>query len=97
MLDITRNQYFLAGLILLALGAQFRMTYSVTLTPEFTQMLAERTGHPAAAVGAVAATSTGTVKPAIQKTFQPPEWLGWALLSAGSVLVLHSMAMRKPE
>ncbi len=97
MMDVTRNQYFLAGLILLSLGAQFRMTDSVTLTPEFTQLLAERTGHPAASVGAVATTSMGGAKPAIQKIFQPPEWLGWALLSAGSVLVLHSMAMRKPE
>ena len=31
------------------------------------------------------------------KTFRPPEWLGWSLLSIGSVLVLHSWGMKKPD
>jgi hypothetical protein len=25
----------------------------------------------------------------------PPEWIGWMLISLGSVLVLHSLAMPK--
>jgi hypothetical protein len=31
-----------------------------------------------------------------KKVVQPPEWLGWCLMSIGGVLVLHSLAMRKP-
>jgi hypothetical protein len=31
-----------------------------------------------------------------QKTIQPPEWIGWCLMSIGGVLILHSLAMRKP-
>lgn len=49
---------------------------------------------------AAAANSTDTLLGAETKfpakTFQPPEWIGWALLSIGAVLVLHSLAMPKP-
>jgi hypothetical protein len=30
------------------------------------------------------------------RTVTPPDWIGWALLSVGSVLVLHSLVMPKP-
>ena len=97
MLDISRNQYFLAGLVVLLLGIQFRMVYSFTMTPECTQFVAEQTGHPLAAVNAATATASPTQTPIVKKTVEPPEWIGWALLSIGSVFVLHSMAMRKPD
>ncbi len=92
-----RNQYFLAGLVLLFLGVECRMIESITLTPEFTQFLAERTGHPWAAVQSTASTVAPSVKPTFKKTFEPPEWIGWSLISMGAVLVLHSLAMRPPE
>ena len=53
IMDISRNQFFFAGLVCLLLGAQFRLIDNVELTPEFTQFLAERTGHPLAAVDAM--------------------------------------------
>ena len=31
-----------------------------------------------------------------KKEVTPPNWVGWLMLSAGVVLVLHSMAMPKP-
>ncbi len=96
-MDISRNQYFLAGLVLLFLGIQFRMINTITLTPEFTQLLAERTGHPLAAVNAAAPAATTSAEPVLKKTFRPPDWLGWSLISAGSVLILHSLAMRRPD
>ena len=34
--------------------------------------------------------------PTPRRTIHPPEWIGYALLSVGSVLVLHSLAMKKP-
>ena len=52
MMDITRNQFLFAGLLCLFLGGQFRLVDTFELTPEFTQFLAERTGHPLASVSA---------------------------------------------
>jgi hypothetical protein len=96
MMDITRNQYFFAGLACLLIGIQFRMVDSVELTPEFTQFLAERTGHPLAAVNAATQSLTPSERPIAKKTVIPPDWLGFSLLSIGAVLILHSWAMKKP-
>jgi hypothetical protein len=96
MMDITRNQYFFAGLLCLLMGMQMRMVESAVLTPHFTQFLAERTGHPLASVNAATQTLTQSDAPPAKKTVYPPEWLGWSLLSLGSVLVLHSWGMKKP-
>jgi hypothetical protein len=94
-MDISRNQFFFAGLVCLLLGAQFRLIDNVELTPEFTQFLAERTGHPLAAVGATTQALIPAEKPIVKKTVHPPDWLGFILLSAGAVLVLHSLGMKK--
>ena len=96
MMDITHNQYFFVGLACLLLGFQFRMVDSIELTPEFTQFLAERTGHPLASVTATTQTLTQSEEPSIKKTVRPPDWLGWSLVSLGSVLILHSWGMKKP-
>jgi hypothetical protein len=96
-MEITRNQYYLAGLVLFFLGIQFRMIETVELSPECTQFLAERTGHPLAAVSATTQSLTQTEKPTVKKTVRPPDWIGWSLLSIGTVLVLHSWAMQKPS
>ncbi len=96
MMDITRNQYFFAGLACLLLGLQFRMVDSIELTPQFTQFLAERTGHPLASVNAASGLLTPSEQPIAKKVIRPPDWIGWSLISLGSVLVLHSWAMKKP-
>ena len=96
MMDISRNQYFFAGLLFLMLGGQLRMVDTVELTPEFTQFLAERTGHPLAAVNGMSQFLTLSEKPLAKKSFQPPECIGYGLLSIGAVLVLHSLGMKKP-
>ncbi len=97
MMDITRNQFFYAGLVLLLLGIQFRMVESFDLNGELTRILAEQSGKPLAAVGNVAQALTQSEKPLVKaKNVRPPDWLGWSLASAGSVLILHSWAMKKP-
>ena len=96
MTDITRNQFFFAGLACLLIGIQFRVVDSFELTPQFTQFLAERTGHPLASVNAAAGTLTQSDKPMARKCVQPPEWLGFSLISIGAVLILHSFGMKKP-
>ena len=96
MMDITRNQFLFAGLVLLFLGLQFRAVDTIELTPELTQLLAEQSNHPLASVNASAALVTGAQKPVATKTVRPPEWLGWALVSLGATLIMHAMAMKAP-
>jgi hypothetical protein len=95
MMDITRNQFFFAGFLCLLMGLQFHTVESAELTPEFTQFLAERTGHPLASVNNAAQNFMQSDKPPAKKTVRPPDWLGWSLVSVGGVLVLHSWAMKK--
>jgi hypothetical protein len=96
-MDITRNQYFLVGLVLLYLGIELLCVASVTLTPEFTLFLAKQTNHPIASLNTVTESFAPDAPPAVPpKTVVPPDWIGWALASVGSVLILHSFAMKKP-
>ncbi|TWT37723.1 hypothetical protein KOR34_26860 [Posidoniimonas corsicana] len=97
-MELNRNQYFFAGILLVLIGMQLRMVSSFVLTPEVTQMLAKPAAvaqggaPPTLAISSTAAGITGA-----RKTVKPPEWLGWCLISVGSVLILHSLAMKKPD
>jgi hypothetical protein len=96
-MDITRNQYFLVGLVVLFLGIELLSVESFTLTSEFTMILAKQTNHPITKLTIVTDTLAPDAAPPIPaKTVVPPEWVGWSLVSLGSVLVLHSWAMKKP-
>jgi len=96
MMDITRNQYFFAGLVLLLLGIQFRVVDSFDLTAELTSMLTKQSNQPVASVATATQSLTQLDKPVLKKNVRPPDWVGWLLLSAGAVLILHSWAMKKP-
>lgn len=95
-MELNRNHYFLVGVVFLLLGLQFQLIKSAKLTPEFTKFLAEQTNHPAATASNAMGTLFGTEVALPAKPFVPPEWLGWCLLSIGSVLSLHAMALKKP-
>lgn len=95
-MDINRNQVFVAGLILLCLGLEFRLTDSFVLTSKVTKMLAEQTKHPVAAASNTMGSIFGGEATLPPQSLRPPEWIGWALLSAGSVLILHCLTMAKP-
>ncbi len=90
-----RNHIFMIGAILLFLGIQFRMVETVVLNEETTQFLAKRFGNEAErSVISMPELLGGTSQ--AQKQITPPGWVGWLMLSAGVVLVLHSLAMPKP-
>ena len=95
-MEITRNQYFCVGLVLLFLGIEFRAIDSAVLTPEFTNILLKRSGNPVAAVNSVSELLSPSQRPVLQKTVHPPEWIGWSLLTIGCVAVFHALAMAKP-
>jgi hypothetical protein len=96
-MDITRNQYWGAGVVLLCIGIQFLFVDSVELTPSFTQFISDRPAQPLAAVGAsplLGATDQGPPK---GKVVHLPEWFGWPFISIGAVLASHSLALAKPS
>ncbi len=91
-MEFNRNQFMMIGVVLLLLGLQFRLFDSCTLNPKTTAFLANRFQESSSATPSLFSTDT----PAIRKVIRPPAWLGWSLMSIGSVLVLHSLAMKKP-
>jgi len=93
-MEFNRNQFMMIGVVLLLLGLQLRTFESCTLNPKTTQFLASRFSDSASS----AATNTlfATNSSAVRKVVRPPSWLGWSLMSIGSVLILHSLAMKKP-
>jgi hypothetical protein len=92
-MELNRNHYFMAGVVLLLLGIQLRLVDSYELNEKFTQTLNARneTGglmNPVPMIQNMTAPARKVVK--------PPESLGWALMSVGSVLILHALAMKGP-
>lgn len=91
-MDLNRNHYFMVGIVLLLLGIQFRMVDSYVLNEQSTRMLASQSGSGLLR-GNPLLTAAGA---STRKIVKPPEWSGWALMSIGAVLVLHSLAMKAP-
>ena len=96
-MEINRNQYFLAGLVILLLGVQFRMVESYVLNEQASEYLQERYAeNEFASRSNPLPLFLAAASPPTRQMLHPPAWLGWACLSAGIVLVLHSLAMKKP-
>lgn len=92
-MEFNRNHYFMLGLVLLMIGIQLRMVESYQLNESASRFLAERSGGTAGKISPL----LPSVGPHAGKVIRPPDWIGWALMSIGSVLILHSFAMTKPE
>ncbi len=88
-MDVNRNQFFMCGILVLLLGIQFRVIESYVLTKPATEFLAKRAAGSDAEKAAISSVP--------QKVIRLPDWSGWALVSVGSVLVLHSLALKKPD
>lgn len=95
-MDLNRNQFFMIGLILLLFGLQFRLIESYTLNEKASRFLSERSQATAENGDSGMQPFFAAVGPVTKKTIHPPEWLGWFLISVGSVLMLHSLVMPKP-
>ncbi len=99
-MELNRNQYFFAGVLVLLIGLELRMVSSVVLTPETTRLLANKSQTTASAAPpalAFGGSNAASPLPSARRVIRPPEWLGWCLISVGSVLILHSLAMKKPD
>ena len=95
-MDINRTHYFLAGIVILVLGIQFRLVQAVVLNEEISRALVKQMQKSEVASTSFFPSLYASVAPPTRKTVTPPKWLGWALTSTGAVLVLHSLAMPKP-
>jgi hypothetical protein len=93
-MEMNRNQYFFLGVVVVLLGIQLRVVQEFVLTEEATLFLAERL-DPSSSEGTMASLSS-SVGMGQNKVIQPPEWMGWCLISVGAVLILHSLAMPRP-
>jgi hypothetical protein len=96
-MTLHRHHYFLLGLVLLFLGIQFRLVESFVMNAPASEFVSKRMGDEKeqATLGIASLFSPAASTPLRKVT--PPQWLGWVLLSLGSVLVLHALAMPKPS
>ncbi len=94
-MSMYRNRYFLAGLLLILLGIQFRMVDSFVLNEHATRALARVSKS-----GAVADTSSMSsmmlgIHPNPTKRVEPPRWLGLAMITVGAIVSFHAIAIPK--
>ena len=94
-MEINRNQWFVIGIVVFLIGLQLRAVSAYWLNEESTRFLAERSAETTQAERSLLAL-TSAAPAAPRKVIQPPEWTGWCLISIGSVVILQSLAMRKP-
>lgn len=94
---IRRHQWFLGGLLMLFLGIQLRMVDSFVLNEACSKALANRMKRPVVEqpTAFVNWLPSATPIPEPRRTITPPKAIGWVMVSAGVVTILHSLAMRK--
>jgi hypothetical protein len=95
-MKLNRNHYFAAGIIILVLGVQLRFVESFVLSRETGEFIARQLKKEPAVQPNPFTSLISIPPPPSRRTVSPPRWLGWALVSAGIVLVLHSVAMKPP-
>lgn len=94
--ELNRHHYFIVGIVVLLLGVQLRMVESFLLNAPTTKWLMEQSDDPTIQAVNAANNVMPAVGPQPKKRIVPPEWLGYAALSVGSVLVLHALALPRP-
>jgi hypothetical protein len=94
-MEINRNQWFVIGIVVFLIGLQLRAVSAYWLNEDTTRFLAEQSSEATTAERSFL-TLASAVPSAPRKVIQPPDWAGWCLVSIGSVVILQSLAMRKP-
>jgi len=98
---MNRNHVLMLGAVILMLGVQLRMVDTYVLNSTTTTFLTEKLKLDVSQGNDLTSPFSQIMQqvsaPAAQrKAIRPPRWLGWAFLSVGAVVMLHSLAMRKP-
>jgi len=92
-MSMYRNRYFLLGVLLILLGIQFRMVDSFVLNESTTRTLAKVTKTQPIANNQALSSFFMEVHPNPKKRVKPPRWLGLAMITVGSVITLHALAI----
>ncbi len=94
MPNIAYHVWIYVGLMVGLAGLQLRMIDTFVFTPESTQVLNDwmgpKTDAPTGAIQRWAVNEN-----LVRKQYQPPLWLGYALISTGGVLFVHGWLLRK--
>ncbi len=94
-MEFNRNQFFMAGMVVFLLGIQLRYVDTFVLNEKTTQFIAQKM-QDAQLASADAGVAIAAAAPVAKKAVKPPRWIGWSLVSVGSVLILHSLSLKKP-
>lgn len=95
-MEWNRSRFFMIGLLLLLFGVHFRCVNAIVLNKHTTQFLAERMEQMSDDLASTKPSNwLASQGPIANKTITPPTFLGWSLLSVGSVITLHALVMRK--
>lgn len=94
MVEFNRNQWIMIGVVLLLMGIQLRYVQVFVLSERTTQFIAKRMQDIELASNDPG-TSMAAAAPIVKKRIEPPRWLGLAFLSAGIVLTVHGMSLKK--
>ncbi|TWU59030.1 hypothetical protein Poly51_18150 [Rubripirellula tenax] len=92
-MSMYRNRYFLAGILLILLGVQFRMVDSFLLNESTTRALARVTKSTPVADNSNMSMFLMQVHPKPMKRVTPPRWLGLAMIAVGAVISCHAVAI----
>jgi hypothetical protein len=95
-MELSRNQFFMFGLIVLSLGLHLRYVDSFVLNERTTKFFSKSLSAEGETAESTLNTLMATSGPSQLRTVNPPRWLGWSLLSVGAVMVLYSLVMQKP-
>jgi hypothetical protein len=93
---LNRNHYLLIGLVLVFLGLEFRLVDTFVLNEPISRVVRRQAPSPMGQTLSFAQDWMPAPQSMQLHSVQPPKFIGWVLLSVGSVLVLQSLAMRKP-
>lgn len=98
-MQMTRNRYFLIGVLLILLGVQFRMVESFVLNEHTTRALARftRSTPIASSNNTFMSSMVMQVHPKPTKRVAPPRWLGLAFITVGTVIALHALAIPRNQ
>lgn len=92
-MSLYRNRYFLAGILLILLGIQFRMVQSFVLNEPATRVLAKIGKDTAVASQSSMTDFLLQVHPNPTKRVTPPRWFGLSLITAGVVISCHAIVI----
>lgn len=94
-MSLYRNRYFLAGMLFILLGIQFRMVHSFVLNDTATRVLAKVDAKRPGGQPKPMRDFFMQVAPNPTKRVTPPRWFGLSLIAAGAVITCHAVAIPK--